>query len=93
MGRSRTRARLPGGARREDVAELLSGPRFSRLLEEARKLLSTLDPKVLEHPSLALCYAVVLAATGANEEARKYFDLASVADLLPEEKALIPKGS
>jgi capsular exopolysaccharide synthesis family protein len=29
---------LPGGARREDVAELLSGPRFSRLLEEARKL-------------------------------------------------------
>jgi capsular exopolysaccharide synthesis family protein len=28
---------LPGGARREDVAELLSGPRFSRLLEEARK--------------------------------------------------------
>ena len=29
---------LPGGARREDVAELLSGPRFSRLLEEARQL-------------------------------------------------------
>src|SRR5215831_12122851 len=29
---------LPGGAAREDVAELLSGPRFGRLLEEARKL-------------------------------------------------------
>src|SRR2546421_3288802 len=28
---------LPGGAAREDVAELLSGPRFGRLLEEARK--------------------------------------------------------
>jgi len=28
---------LPGGARRQDVAELLSGPRFSRLLAEARK--------------------------------------------------------
>ena len=28
---------LPGGAPREDVAELLSGPRFSRLLDEARK--------------------------------------------------------
>jgi capsular exopolysaccharide synthesis family protein len=28
---------LPGGAPREDVAELLSGPRFNRLLEEARK--------------------------------------------------------
>ena len=28
---------LPGGAAREDVAELLSGPRFRRLLDEARK--------------------------------------------------------
>ena len=28
---------LPGGAAREDVAELLSGPRFSRLLDEARR--------------------------------------------------------
>ena len=28
---------LPGGAARDDVAELLSGPRFGRLLEEARK--------------------------------------------------------
>ena len=28
---------LPGGAPREDVAELLSGSRFNRLLEEARK--------------------------------------------------------
>ena len=61
--------------------------------EEARKLLSALDPKVLERPSMALCYALVLAGTGANEEARKYFDLASRGDLLPEEKALIPKGS
>ena len=61
--------------------------------EEARKLLSSLDPKVLEQPSQALCYGVVLAATGANEEARKYFDIASRGNLLPEEKALIPKGS
>src|SRR2546425_1997650 len=28
---------LPGGAAREDVAELLSGPRFGRLLDEVRK--------------------------------------------------------
>lgn len=28
---------LPGGAAREDVAELLSGPRFGRLLDEARQ--------------------------------------------------------
>jgi Flp pilus assembly protein TadD len=61
--------------------------------EEARRLLSSLDPKILEQPSQALCYALVLAGTGANEEARKYFELASRGDLLPEEKALIPKGS
>src|SRR5258708_10968047 len=29
---------LPGGTPREDVAELLSGPRIARLLDEARKL-------------------------------------------------------
>jgi capsular exopolysaccharide synthesis family protein len=29
---------LPGGAPREDVAELLSGPRFGHLLDEARKI-------------------------------------------------------
>src|SRR6202171_4162077 len=29
---------LPGGAARDDVAELLSGPRFGRLLDEARKM-------------------------------------------------------
>jgi hypothetical protein len=61
--------------------------------DEARRLLSSLESKVLEQPSQALCYAVVLAATGAQEEARKYFDLASRGNLLPEEKALIPKGS
>jgi len=61
--------------------------------DEARRLLSSLDSKILEQPSQALCYAVVLAATGAQEEARKYFDLASRGNLLPEEKALIPRGS
>jgi hypothetical protein len=61
--------------------------------EEARKLLSSLDPKVLEQPSQALCYAVVLDATGANEEARKYFRSGQPGNLLPEEKALLPKGS
>ena|SRR5439155_11425188 len=40
---------LPGGAAREDVAELLSGPRFGRLLDEARKLF---DYIIIDAPPL-----------------------------------------
>ncbi len=42
---------LPGGAPREDVAELLSGPRFNRLLEEARKLF---DYIIIDAPPLGV---------------------------------------
>jgi capsular exopolysaccharide synthesis family protein len=42
---------LPGGASREDVAELLSGPRFGRLLEEARKLF---DYIIIDAPPLGV---------------------------------------
>ena len=42
---------LPGGAAREDVAELLSGPRFSRLLEEARRLF---DFVIIDAPPLGV---------------------------------------
>src|SRR5213075_3231248 len=42
---------LPGGAAREDVAELLSGPRFGRLLEEARKLF---DYIIIDAPPLGV---------------------------------------
>ncbi len=42
---------LPGGAAREDVAELLSGPRFGRLLDEARKLF---DYIIIDAPPLGV---------------------------------------
>jgi protein-tyrosine kinase len=42
---------LPGGSRREDVAELLSGPRFSNLLDEARKLF---DYIIIDAPPLGI---------------------------------------
>jgi Mrp family chromosome partitioning ATPase len=42
---------LPGGAPREDVAELLSGPRFNRLLEEARK---HFDYIIIDAPPLGI---------------------------------------
>ena len=42
---------LPGGAAREDVAELLSGPRFGRLLDEARKMF---DYIIIDAPPLGI---------------------------------------
>lgn len=42
---------LPGGAAREDVAELLSGPRFGHLLDEARKLF---DYIIIDAPPLGV---------------------------------------
>jgi capsular exopolysaccharide synthesis family protein len=42
---------LPGGAAREDVAELLSGPRFGHLLDEARKLF---DYIIIDAPPLGI---------------------------------------
>jgi protein-tyrosine kinase len=42
---------LPGGSRRDDVAELLSGPRFSNLLDEARKLF---DYIIIDAPPMGI---------------------------------------
>ncbi len=42
---------MPGGAAREDVAELLSGPRFGRLLDEARKMF---DYIIIDAPPLGV---------------------------------------
>ena len=42
---------LPGGAARDDVAELLSGPRFGRLLDEARKMF---DFVIIDAPPLGV---------------------------------------
>jgi capsular exopolysaccharide synthesis family protein len=42
---------LPGGAAREDVAELLSGPSYSRVLKEARRLF---DYVIIDAPPLGI---------------------------------------
>jgi len=42
---------LPGGAAREDVAELLSGPRFGQLLDDARKMF---DYIIIDAPPLGV---------------------------------------
>jgi capsular exopolysaccharide synthesis family protein len=42
---------LPGGQARDDVAELLSGPRFARLIEQARKMF---DYIIIDAPPLGI---------------------------------------
>ena len=59
--------------------------------DEARKLMRALGERTLQEPGQALCYALILVSSGAGDEARKYFDVARKGNLLPEEKALIPK--
>jgi predicted Zn-dependent protease len=70
---------------------------FALLLQkknaQALKIMEQLTPQQLEDPSLSGYYGLVLQATGNRAKAKKYFDLASKAKLLPEEKALFEKAS
>lgn len=56
---------------------------------QALEILETLTPQDLERPSVAAYYGVMLHAIGQADRARKYFDIASKASLLPEEQKLI----
>jgi len=56
---------------------------------EGIKLLENLKPEQLETPSVALYYGVMELAMKQPEKARKYLDLASRGNLLPEEKTLL----
>jgi tetratricopeptide (TPR) repeat protein len=66
---------------------------FSLLVQgrptEGRKVMETLDPKILEVPSIAAYYAILTAATDDLKTAGAYVSLAKQADLLPEERALL----
>jgi tetratricopeptide (TPR) repeat protein len=56
---------------------------------EALKVLDRLDPPQLETASVAPCYGILLEATGNRAKAKKYLDLASKFQMLPEERQLI----
>jgi predicted Zn-dependent protease len=58
-------------------------------IAEALKVFESLPPNRLETPSIACYYGVVLAAAGESNKAKKYLNLASGANLLPEEKDLL----
>jgi Flp pilus assembly protein TadD len=53
------------------------------------KVMEALAPGQLENPGVAVCYGVILCASGETNKARKYLDLALAGRLLPEEKALV----
>jgi hypothetical protein len=60
--------------------------------KEALRLFEELKPETLETPSVAPYYGLVLRAAGKDESAKKYLDLGSSANLLPEEKRLLRNG-
>ena len=83
---------LPGGAPREDVAELLSGPRFGRLLDEARK---HFDYIIIDAPPLGIftdANLLINRADGALLVVRsgktRYAVVDRLLDQLPRERML-----
>jgi tetratricopeptide (TPR) repeat protein len=56
---------------------------------EALNILNRLGPQQLENVTVAACYGLLLEATGNRKQAKRYLDLASKTQMLPEERALI----
>ena len=55
--------------------------------EDALKAFAAVKPEVLENPSVAVYFGVILG-TNSPVEAAKYLDLAAKGELFPEEKSL-----
>nr|MBA3712063.1 CpsD/CapB family tyrosine-protein kinase [Pyrinomonadaceae bacterium] len=83
---------LPGGARRDDVAELLSGPKFTAVLAQARRMF---DFIIIDAPPLGLFTdatvlinradsALIVARSGKT----RYAALERVLEPLPRERIL-----
>ncbi len=83
---------LPGGRARSDVAELLSGPEFAEILEEARDLF---DYVIIDAPPLAIftdAAVLINLADGAllvvKANQTRYKDIDRILDMLPRERIL-----
>ncbi len=60
---------------------------------EGLKLMQTLQPRDLEAPSIAFCYALLLSSLQNREEALKYLAIAETSSILfPQERALLAKA-
>jgi hypothetical protein len=61
--------------------------------EEGLAILRQLDGRLLQQPDVALYYGVLLAVTGATNEAAPFLQIARSNDrLLPEEKQLLEQA-
>jgi Flp pilus assembly protein TadD len=60
---------------------------------EALKVIERLKPQELQNPSIAGYYGLILKATGNGAKAKTYFEWASKAQLLPEEKKLFDRAA
>ena len=83
---------LPGGEARQDVAELLSGPKFREILHEAREMF---DYVIIDAPPLGVftdATVLINEADGAMMVVRagktKYSDIDRVLDSLPRDRML-----
>lgn len=83
---------LPGGEPRSDVAELISGPRFAEILDEARGLF---DYVIIDAPPLGIftdAAVLINLADGALLVVRanqtRYKDIDRILDTLPRERIL-----
>lgn len=83
---------LPGGEPRSDVAELISGPRFSEILKEAREYF---DFVIIDAPPLGIftdASLLINQTDGAllviRADHTKYKDVDRVLDSLPRERML-----
>ncbi len=83
---------LPGGTARSDVAELISGPRFAEILDEAR---SHFDFIIIDAPPLGIftdASLLINLADGAmlviKANQTKYKDVDRILDSLPRERML-----
>lgn len=83
---------LPGGEARSDVAELISGPKFAEILDEARGLF---DFVIIDAPPLGIftdAAVLINLADGAllvvKANQTRYKDIDRILDTLPRERIL-----
>lgn len=83
---------LPGGEARSDVAELISGPKFAEILDEARGLF---DFVIIDAPPLGIftdAAVLINLADGAllvvKANQTRYKDIDRILDTLPRERML-----
>jgi hypothetical protein len=60
--------------------------------KEALAVFGQLQPETLEHPAVAAYYGLVLDATGDRTKAKRFLELGSKANLLPEERQLLQQS-